>query len=727
MDKRDRIVKDALIENNVLSLEELKQYLSQGERAGISLKEYLLQQHIITEKQLLIALSQSLKLGVTSLNHFPIPADVIGRVPVKFTYYYQFMPLKIEQNVLTIASALPIDVQMQDEIKMHLGLDVKVVLALASELNESFKKYYGFASNTIDRMMIKEPLNANVSSSDTGQWVEDLETKSEDPTVAHLVNQIILEAYKKRATDIHMEPYREKVRFRYRIDGILVDAHLPLEVRHFLPSIISRIKILANLTITEKRLPQDGSAVVKTKEQNLDLRVSTIPTPWGESMVIRILPAKVILFSLEKLGFDPRSLEQFRELIEKPHGIIFITGPTGSGKTTTLYACLNEINTSERKIITIEDPVEYEMEGITQVQVNAKVNFNFAAGLRSLLRHDPDIIMVGEVRDLETAETAIRTSLTGHLVFSTLHTNDASSGVTRLIDMGVEPYLAASSVQAFVAQRLVRVICPQCKELSPEPLVSIKEEIQSSLRLQDVDVIQIYHGRGCEYCNNTGYYGRIAIYEILTLNDEIKSAILEKQRAEDIKKIARKRGMVTLRENGWQAVLKGITTPAEVINVSAKDESSADDDAARKNYSKKGSVSLPVSQPFEARKYSRAAVSIVFQYRLVQKDAQDPSFLVCDGEFVPMMTQDLSAGGLRFVSQSILSLGYFLEVNIQLKQGEASINCLTKVIRVEEELLSSMYTTAVVFIDLSKSDRERLDEFVEGYLRESKEQEMRTV
>jgi type II secretory ATPase GspE/PulE/Tfp pilus assembly ATPase PilB-like protein len=382
-----------------------------------------------------------------------------------------------------------------------------------------------------------------------------------------------LEAYQKRATDIHIEPYRDKMRLRYRIDGILMDANLPPEARHFLLPMVSRIKIMSNLSITEKRLPQDGSTVVRTRDQDLDLRISTMPALRGESMVIRILPTKSMRTRLEDLGLNEENALKFRELIQASHGIIFVTGPTGSGKTTTLYACLHELNRDDQKIITIEDPIEYEMEGITQIQISPKLNFSFAEGLRNILRHDPDIIMVGEVRDLETAEIAIRTSLTGHLVFSTLHTNDAASGITRLIDMGVEPYLVASSVEAFVAQRLIRLICPQCKQEDPKVPDTVRQEMAVSLGIRPEEV-KVFQGRGCEMCSKTGYYGRTAIYEVLRMDETIRGMLTNKPSSERVKQTAMKNGMATLRQNGWQCVAKGITTVSEVLYVSSKDNRS---------------------------------------------------------------------------------------------------------------------------------------------------------
>lgn len=736
MKKQNRILKDALISHNVLTEEEVKDCLAQAETANQSLKDFLLENKLVTEKQILICLSQALSIPIADLKHLNIERDVIDSVPIKIAWYYKFLPISLTGNNLTIACATPLDVKMLDEIRVHVGHNVIAQLASQNELMESFKKYYGLASDTIDRILTKEPVKEKSSSDFSGQWIEDIEKSSDDPTVANLVNEIILEAYRKRATDIHIEPYRDKVRFRYRIDGILVDANIPDNAKHFLPSILSRIKILANLSITEKRVPQDGSAVVKTREQQLDLRISTMPTPRGESIVIRILPTKMRLFSLEKLGFDSGTVNIFRELVKKPHGIIFMTGPTGSGKTTTLYACLNEINSTKRKIITIEDPVEYEMDGITQIQVNPKVNFSFAVGLRSILRHDPDIIMVGEVRDLETAEIAVRTALTGHLVFSTLHTNDAASGMTRLIDMGVEPYLVASSVQAYVAQRLVRVICPKCKELTTNSMIGIKEEICRSLGLKSSADFKIYVGRGCDECNNTGYYGRVAIYEILLIDDNIRQAILEKPRSDYIKKIAMQSGMKTLRQNGWQAVLDGITTPSEVMNVTSKDEYVTTEKVSRPLYSlgdahellaKSKEVKYAQSlkkdtwqakNQFEGRVYPRSFTPIDIRYRILKKNENDESSLESEEIEYPTKTLDISAGGLRFTSSSLIPIGTFLDVKMQLEDGRKGIDCLAKVCRVEKNSTENIYTIVSCFLDISSANRVAINKYVEQKLRE---------
>ncbi|MBF0594376.1 MAG: Flp pilus assembly complex ATPase component TadA [Candidatus Omnitrophica bacterium] len=566
---------DVLQKAQLLDEAALQAYAAEALRTNRRLGVYLVDEGILKTQDILKALSEHLRLELINLKSVSIDKTVIERVPVKFASYYHFMPVALEGNKLSVAVFEPLDIHSQDDIRAHLGLETRFVLAGPWDIEEALKKYYGLASETIDQILTKDLGKRSRFAQEDGAGLEDIEHSSDDPSVAKLVNQIIVEAFQKRATDIHIEPYRNKVRFRYRIDGVLIDANLPPEARHFLAAILSRIKIMANITITEKRRPHDGSAVVRVKDQTLDLRISTIPTLHGESMVIRLLPTTTTLLDLEKLGFNKDNARKFRELICRPHGVVFVTGPTGSGKTTTLYACLNEINDPNRKIITIEDPIEYEMEGLTQIQVNPGVDFTFASGLRSILRHDPDILMVGEVRDKETADIAIRTALTGHLVFSSLHTNDAASAVTRLVDMGVEPYLVASSVQAFVAQRLVRVICPECRHEDQDPLIEIRQDIVQSLDLSDPMSVRIYKGRGCDHCNNTGYYGRTAIYEILLVDEAIRSAVLDRARVEDIARIAIKGGMRTLRQDGWMNVIQGITTPAEVMNVTMKEDALA--------------------------------------------------------------------------------------------------------------------------------------------------------
>ncbi|MFA5088361.1 MAG: ATPase, T2SS/T4P/T4SS family [Candidatus Omnitrophota bacterium] len=725
----DKTLAEEIVKRKLLSAEVVDRLIAAVQPLNETFQNYLIRNGYLFEEQVLDVLAQSLHLEIVDLRAIAIQKAVIDRVPVKFAWYYKFMPLAIDSKALTLASAAPLDVRTQDEIRVHLGLEPKVVLARAQDVLESLKKHYGIAADTIDRILTKEP-QKDVESD---VWVEDLEKESQDASVAKLVNQILLDAYQKRATDIHLEPYRDILRLRYRIDGVLVNANLPPEATRFLRPMLSRIKILANLSIEEKRLPQDGSAVVKTKDQDLDLRISTIPTLRGESMVIRILPTKVMLYSLEKLGIDRKNVKTFRELVKKPHGIILVTGPTGSGKTTTLYACLNEIKSIERKIVTIEDPIEFEMEGITQIQVNNKVHFDFARGLRSILRHDPDIIMVGEIRDLETAEIAIRTALTGHLVFSTLHTNDASSGVTRLIDMGLEPFLVASSVEAFIAQRLVRTICPKCKEEVKSPLMELRGEIAAALKIDKMEDVKIFRGRGCAACNQTGYLGRTALCEILTVNEAVKKAILEKKRTGEIKRLAVENGMRTLRQEGWLKVLEGVTTPEEVMDVTVSDEPREDSSApspsgakAERNPKGKeeltrgpGALANDISSDkneYDSRVYPRAFEKIDMRFQIIKKDEANPNSWTNDGIEHSTTTQDISAGGVRFILGNTIPAGTILAIKIQLKPNERSVNCMAKVCRVEEHDITGRYYIVAYYLDISSADRVRISSFVRAKL-----------
>ena len=725
----DKTLSDALAASGLLAQGNLNTYLKTIQLTDESLDAYLLRNGFVSKKQILSALGRSCRMETIDLQAISIDQDVINKIPVKIAWYYHFVPLYLDQRTLTIAASSPLDIKLQDEVRLHLGFEIKVVLATEKDLIDALKKYYGLAADTIDRILTKEPDRKTTLGDGQKSEVEELDQKGTDASVGKLVNQIILEAYRKRATDIHIEPYRDKVRFRYRIDGALVDANLPLDVKHFILAIISRIKIMSNLSIVEKRTPQDGSAVVKVQDQTLDLRVSTIPTPHGESIVIRILPTRVMKFTLEALGLDNENLLLFRGLIRKPHGVIFVTGPTGSGKTTTLYACLHEINSMARKIVTIEDPVEYEMENITQIAVNPKIGLTFAAGLRSVLRHDPDIIMVGEVRDLETAETAIRTALTGHLVFSTLHTNDAASGVTRLIEMNIEPYLVSSSIEGFVAQRLVRVICENCKREIPCP-GELKAEIASELKIDNLSRIRIFEGQGCDRCSGTGYYGRTAIYEILVMNDPIRKAIFERSQAETIKKIALAHGMRTLRQDGWRRVLQGITTPSEVVNVTTREQAAPNPEAGADPIP--AGASAPAMPPDPAvqkqdyriisrtrleekhneRVYPRVDEKLPAVYRVFQSDPDEIVIHARDIEYATM-TKNIGAGGVVVDSDKPLPVGSVIEIRIYLDdKKKESVECLAKVCRVEKEREGERYHIVVYFLDISSADRNKIAHFV---------------
>jgi len=394
----------------------------------------------------------------------------------------------------------------------------------------------------------------------------DLTQAAEGASIVRFVNQILTEAIELRATDVHIEPFEECLRVRYRIDGVLQEASVAAEVKQFQAAIVSRLKILAKLDIAEKRVPQDGRIKISIAGREIDVRVSVIPMLYGEAVVLRLLDRSSVLLGLEKLGMSERDLDTTKVILERPHGIILVTGPTGSGKTTTLYAALSRINDVQRKIITIEDPIEYQLHGVNQIQISRKAGLTFASGLRSILRHDPDVILVGEIRDMETAEIAIQASLTGHLVFSTLHTNDAPGALTRLVDMGIEPYLVASSLEAVLAQRLVRVICPDCKEqLSTSELAPIRR------RFGDQLPGSLYRGRGCRQCQGTGYHGRIGIFEMMPVTDEVRSMIIENASAPELRKVAAKQGMRSLRDDGFRHLCDGRTTVEEILRVTKDD------------------------------------------------------------------------------------------------------------------------------------------------------------
>jgi type II secretory ATPase GspE/PulE/Tfp pilus assembly ATPase PilB-like protein len=559
---------ELLISKKLVTGKQVEEAIKEQQKTGELLGKILVKKGYLTEEQLLQTSSEQLNIPYVSLKDITIDPKVIQRLPAKFAWHYKIMPIKYSNGRLTVATTDPL--RSLNDVRMFLETEVMPVLATESEIVKALEKYYGVGAETIERIIDKTP--ANVVETEPAEKIEDIEKLAEAASVIKLVNQIILEAHKMRATDIHIEPFRGKMNIRYRIDGVLYNANVPADMGRLFSAIISRIKIMSKLNIVERRLPQDGRAVVKIGKEEFDLRISIIPTRYGEGIVIRILPTKM-LFSLERLGLEAEDLKTLETLITKPHGIIFVTGPTGSGKSTTLYACLNRIKSSKNKIITIEDPIEYELEGITQIQIMPEIGFTFAQGLRSMLRHDPDIMMVGEVRDFETAELAIRIALTGHLMFSTVHTNDAAGGVTRLLDIGIEPYLVASSVEAFIAQRLVRVICPRCKQEDTSITEEIREQVKKEMsvlsqfnQLKKTE-LHFYRGQGCENCNNTGFKDRTAIYEILAVNKAIKELTLKKESTDKIREKAIDQGMKTLRIAGWKKVLEGVTTADEVMRV----------------------------------------------------------------------------------------------------------------------------------------------------------------
>ena len=706
MTKIDSLLYKALIKKKRINKDSLETLTKQAQETSQPLASILIKSNIIPEQEILSVVADELNLTLLDIKSMSVDKAVIRRIPLKVASYYKFMPIKIDGNTLTIAVAYPLDIKIQDEIRTQLGFDIEMGLAKESDIREMLSRYYGLGAETLERIISQAPLEQGLGFEAAQERVEDIEKLAEDASVIKLVNQIILEAYKKRATDIHIEPYRGEVVLRYRIDGVLYDAKVPSQIKHFLNAIISRIKIMSNLNIVEHRMPQDGRAIVKTLEQTLDLRISTLPTPYGESVVIRILPTQMLL-SLERLGLATRELELFERLIQKPHGIIFVTGPTGSGKTTTLYACLSKINTKERKIITIEDPIEYEMQGITQIQVASQIGLDFARGLRSMLRHDPDVMMVGEVRDLETAEIAIRVALTGHLVLSTLHTNDAASGITRLLDIGVEPYLVASSVEAFIAQRLVRVICPKCKKQDKAPEAFLKRQIAEDLGLESIDEVKFYRGKGCESCNFTGFYGRTAIYEVLLVDEAIKDLVLNRASASQIKRMAMPRGMRTLRQDGWQKIIAGITTPEEVMKVTSSEDYTAAEKEILFGQDQSG---IKIGEPAERRVYPRLDVQFNIRYKVFKSKEE----LLKRGyapEYINS-TKNISAGGLLFESNETIAVGAILELVIELPDGQESIECLARVVRVKEIEINKSYDIGACFLDITSAQRAKLEKYI---------------
>lgn len=549
-----------LIADKIVGEEQLQKAYLEQEKTGEPLRRILIRQGLATEADILATLSTRLGIPVEPLTTRTIDAAVAELIPAKLAYRHLMAPLSREGNTLTIAVADPFDVRAFDEVRLITECDLIPVLAAEAEIVKALKRIYGVGAETVEQLLASSDQPAVAAASVVVQ-------PAEDTSIISFVNQIIREACHDRATDIHIEPFEDDLIIRYRIDGVLHQIPTPASLKRFQPEIISRIKIMAEMNIAEKRLPQDGRILFAVDGEHVDLRVSTLPILHGESIDLRILPRSQMFMSLEQLGLPPDHLEKMERLITRPHGIILVTGPTGNGKTTTLYACLSKINSVDKKIITVEDPVEYQLKGINQVPVHARIGLTFANGLRSILRQDPDVIMVGEIRDQETAEIAIRASLTGHLVFSTLHTNDAPGAVTRLIDMGIEPYLVSSSIEAILAQRLIRLLCPACK-VEHRPDAAVLTRLRFPLEPGD----RIFKaGAGCEQCRHTGYKGRTGIYEFVLMDDDMRRISLEKTSSGNLKKEAMRKGMRTLRDDGWRKVKQGVTGIDEVIRVTQEE------------------------------------------------------------------------------------------------------------------------------------------------------------
>jgi general secretion pathway protein E/type IV pilus assembly protein PilB len=548
-------IAEVLLEKGLITPEQLAEAMDFRRKQRVRLDHALVKLGHIAEEALLEVMSEQLAIPLVDLDDVEIDVETLRSLPAKLVYRKHLVPLDRKDGTLTVATSDPFDLYAFDELRLLTGLAIRPALASEEEILKVIKKHYGVGGETLDEMMSTD--DVEVIRDDAGENGDLLEM-AQEASVIKLVNEIFLEALNERASDIHIEPYERELSIRYRIDGVLHDASVPPQVRRYQAAIISRIKIMANLNIAEKRLPQDGRIKVQAGGRQIDVRVSVIPMLFGEGVVMRILDRQQVLFTLPELGMSQETFATFEELIKRPHGILLVTGPTGSGKTTTLYAALQAIVSPEIKVLTVEDPVEYHLDGVNQIQVAPKIGLTFARGLRSILRHDPDAVMIGEIRDLETAEAAVQASLTGHLVFSTLHTNDACSAATRLLDMGVEPFLVTSTVEAAMAQRLVRTICDHCREAyEPDP-----ERLPADFGYRRGEVL--YRGAGCRRCRGTGYRGRTGLFELMLVGAAIRERIMSRSPTERIFAEARSAGMHTLREDGWLKVRAGITTPEEV-------------------------------------------------------------------------------------------------------------------------------------------------------------------
>lgn len=533
---------------------------------GNTLDQALLVTGGLAEEQMLRYLAREFQFPYVDLEEYHPSKAFLSQFPARILLERHVVPLEEHDGIVLVATCRVFDTGGVDELRLATGKDFRLALALSSEIDRCIKRCLGVGADTVQSMVSEAAENGlQIIDQETDEDM-DLTDAAEGASIIRFVNQVLTEAIELRATDVHFEPYEDELRVRYRIDGVLQEAAIPPEVRQFQAAIVSRLKILSRLDIAEKRLPQDGRIKIKIADREIDVRVSVIPMLYGEAVVLRLLNRSAVLLGLEQLGMSDKDRFVFERILELPHGIILVTGPTGSGKTTTLYAALSRINSVERKIVTIEDPIEYHLRGINQIQVSRKAGLTFARGLRSILRHDPDVVLVGEIRDVETAEIAVQASLTGHLVFSTLHTNDAPGALTRLVDMGIEPYLVASSLEAVVAQRLVRLICRDCKEeYSPKDIKALRAEFGD--HLPDL----LYRGRGCRKCQGTGYFGRTGIFELMMVTENIRSLILEGSSAHKIRNLAMQHGMKSLRDDGYRYLLQGLTTVEEILRIT-KDE-----------------------------------------------------------------------------------------------------------------------------------------------------------
>ena len=557
-----RLLGEILLDDGLTTSDVIALALGRCQTTGERLGEALVALGGVTADDILRAIAKQQQLVYMSRDELPAPLPILKNVSPKYLRQYVVCPVSVDGNVLTVATADPTNPIIVDDLRQSTGLSVKIVVSPGDAILEAIDRTYDGAATPLQRIV--EGIDEDRATDGGDDDVNHLRDMAFEAPVVRLVNLLIENAIASESSDIHIEPFEDTLRIRYRIDGLLYDQEAP--PRRLRDAVTSRIKIMAELNIAERRLPQDGRIRVTLHGRRVDIRVSTIPTVHGESIVMRLLDRSSVFRPLEQLGFAPDMQARFEKIITRPHGIFLVTGPTGSGKTTTLYAALDKINSSDRKILTVEDPVEYQLKGVNQIPVRSKIGLTFASGLRHIVRQDPDVILVGEIRDLETAEVAIQASLTGHLVFSTLHTNDAPAAITRLQDMGVEPYLVSSVLEAVMAQRLVRRICQGCR----------KPEVPSAADIQALGVnlkpgTVLYRGGGCEDCRGTGYRGRVGIYELFEITEEARSLTLRRSSSRDLRRHAVEAGMTTLRDDGWLKACAGITTVDEVLRVTQED------------------------------------------------------------------------------------------------------------------------------------------------------------
>jgi len=560
-EKKYKSLGKLLMDRGLITENQLQQALDEQRYTGKLLGRTLVELGFVREEDILKTLGMQAGIEFVDLPKMKISKEVLVKVSPTIVKIYKVMPIKFEDGTLTIAMSDPLNVNISDDLRFMLGYNIKGVIAKEDDITEAIHKYYGESGESINELLGE--IEKNVPAMPQEEEVTDavvLQELASQPPVVKLLNLILLQAVKDRASDIHFEPFEDKYMIRYRVDGILYDITNP--PKNLALAVSSRIKVMSSLDIAERRLPQDGRIMISVEGKNIDLRVSTLPTVFGESVVLRVLDKDVVSLSLDQVGMSEDVKREVRRIANKPNGIMLATGPTGCGKTTTLYSCLREINKIDYKIITTEDPVEYDIPGIIQVSIRPKINLNFATCLRHILRQDPDIIMVGEIRDTETAQIAIQASLTGHLVLSTLHTNDAPGAITRLINMGVEPFLITSTLEAVIAQRLIRVICKNCHERYYPDEKTIEE---INLTKEELKNMVFYRGKGCSQCNKNGYKGRTGIYELLVITDSLKLLIMDRVQTSVLREAARKEGMSTLREDGLRKVRDGVTTIEEVV------------------------------------------------------------------------------------------------------------------------------------------------------------------